>query len=322
MAVDHSRRLNRVDDTPRIHVIHENPEWSAPLFEALSAQGLPWVDWNLQDGCVDLHHPPPAGVFYSRMSASSHTRGHRYSPELTGAVLAWLERHSARVVNGSEALRLELSKAAQHAALTAFGIRVPDTTVVHGEKALLAAARGFERPFITKHNRAGKGLGVRLFEGFESLQRALPELREDAPVDGLWLLQDYIRAPQPFITRVEFVGGQLLYAVRVDTSDGFELCPADVCSLDGQFCPTSDDATEADGAAAPATPPRFEIIEDFRHPLVASYEAFLARHGIEVAAFEFIVDAKGEAFTYDINTNTNYNSAAETRAGLSGMRRL
>jgi hypothetical protein len=31
------------------------------------------------------------------MSASSHTRDHRYAAELTAAVLAWLERHGRQV---------------------------------------------------------------------------------------------------------------------------------------------------------------------------------------------------------------------------------
>jgi hypothetical protein len=29
----------------------------------------------------------------------------------------------------------------------------------------------------------------------------------------------------PLITRAEFVGGKFIYAVEVDTSGGFELCP-------------------------------------------------------------------------------------------------
>ena len=60
---------------------------------------------------------PPAGIFYNRMSASSHTRDHRYAPELTGAVLAWLKRHGRIVVNGERALQLEVSKVAQYEAL-------------------------------------------------------------------------------------------------------------------------------------------------------------------------------------------------------------
>ena len=54
----------------------------------------------------------------------------------------------------------------------------------------------------------------------------------EPPVDGVALVQEYIAAPAPFITRAEFIGGRFLYAVRVDTSLGFELCPADACAVD------------------------------------------------------------------------------------------
>ena len=51
--------------------------------------------------------PPPEGVFYNRMSASSHTRGHTYAPEYAAAVIEWLERHGRTVVNGRRALQLD-----------------------------------------------------------------------------------------------------------------------------------------------------------------------------------------------------------------------
>ena len=52
------------------------------------------------DGELDLDDAPPPGVFWSRMSASSHTRGHGVSKDHTRAVLAWLEGAGRRVVNG------------------------------------------------------------------------------------------------------------------------------------------------------------------------------------------------------------------------------
>src|ERR1700749_163754 len=148
-----------------IHVIHENPAWLEPLAPALDADALPWRDWFLDRSVFDLSRPPPEGVFYNRMSASSHTRDHRYAAELTAAVLGWLERHGRRVVNGSRALDLEISKARQYAALEAVGIRTPDTIVVAGKELLVdAARRRFDGgPFIVKPNRGGKGLGGRLF---------------------------------------------------------------------------------------------------------------------------------------------------------------
>ncbi len=287
-----------------IHVLHENAEWSAPLFEAFDRRGLPYRDWSLVEGSIDLSEVPPDGVFYSRMSASAHSRGHRYSPEYAGCVLAWLEAHGRRVVNSSRALALEVSKVAQYATLGRHGIAVPRTASAVGAEAVIAAAAGFVGPFITKHNRAGKGLGVRLFDGVAALRAYVDGPDFEAPIDGITLIQDYIQAPEPFITRVEFVGGEMLYAVRVDTSDGFELCPAEACAAPG------------------AIRPKFEVIESFDHPLVTRYQAFLAANGIEVAGIEFIVDAAGRAYTYDVNTNTNYNPEAEAVAGRFGMDRL
>ena len=105
----------------RIHVLHENPAWLPPLAEAFDRAGLPWTEWFLHEGTFDLAAPPPEGVFYNRMSASSHTRDHRFSAELTAAVLAWLTRWGRRVVNGPGALDLEISKVRQYAALEQSG---------------------------------------------------------------------------------------------------------------------------------------------------------------------------------------------------------
>lgn len=292
-----------------IHILQENPEWTAPLVAELESLGLPHEVWQLDRGLLDLSEPPPEGVFYNRMSASSHTRDHRYAPEYTAAVLAWLEHHGRRVLNTRRALELELSKVAQYMALETRGIRTPRTVAAVGREQLLDAARRFDGPFISKHNRAGKGLGVWLFHSVQELEDYLDSDDHEPSVDGITLLQDYIRAPRPFITRVEFIGREFLYAVRVDTSEGFELCPADVCSTEGAFCPTSGND-------------KFTIIDGFEHPLLERYRRFLHAEGVDVAAFEFITDRKGVAYTYDINTNTNYNAKAEARAGLSGMKAL
>ena len=297
----------------RIYVIHENDAWVEPLRTAFAELDLPYAEWFVADGTLDLGSVPPEGVFYNRMSASSHTRGHRYAAELTGGILAWLEAHGRRVINNGRALALEISKIAQYAELARRGIRVPYTIAAVGRDALLAAAHRMPGRFITKHNRAGKGLGVRLFDSVEALQRYVDGGAFEDSVDGVTLLQQYIEAPAPFITRVEFVGGRFLYAVRVDTSQGFELCPADVCQVGDAFCPV--------GETAPAAP-RFEIIAGFRHPIVARYEQFLRDNGIGIAGIEFITARDGELYTYDVNTNTNYNGAAEAEAGRYGMRAI
>ena len=299
--------------SPRVHVIHENNDWVVPLRREFDARGVPFTEWHLDQGVLDLRAAPPQGVFYNRMSASSHTRDHRYAPELTGAVLAWLKRHGRTVVNGERALQLEVSKVAQYEALDKFGVETPETIAVVGRQNIAEAARKLGFPLILKHNRAGKGLGVRLFLSAAALDEHLASGEFVESIDGITLVQRYIKAPQPFITRVEFVGGKFLYAVRVDTSQGFELCPADACNIEApalaQVCP----------AVAPSD--KFRILPGFTHPLVTRWQDFLAANDIQIAGVEFIVDDNGRPYTYDVNTNTNYNADAEGKDGRAGTSR-
>jgi hypothetical protein len=295
----------------KIYVLHENDVWTEPLAAALDALGVAWESWFLDEGRVDLSAPPPDGIFYNRMSASSHTRGHRYAAELTQAVLNWLEAHGRRVVNSSRGLYLEVSKVAQYAALDRAGIRTPHTIAGVGRDAILRAAGELGTvPFIAKPNRGGKGAGVQLFNSVDSLAAMLDDPANEQPIDGIWLVQDYIRPTRPVITRCEFIGGKFLYAVEVDASQGFELCPADACEIGDAYCPTG----------APVD--KFRILEDFDDPILKRYAAFLAQNRIEVAGIEFVRDADGTPYTYDVNTNTNYNAAAETRDGRHGMTKL
>ncbi len=300
----------------QIYVLHENSTWVVPLRAAFEAADLPYAEWFLDQGTLAFDRPPPEGVFYNRMSASSHTRGHRFAPELTHGVLNWLESHGRRVVNGSRALYLEISKLAQYAALQKAGIKTPRTVAAVGRAHVLAAAREFgPGPYILKPNRGGKGLGVQLFQSLAAIEAFLnsPKAIDEAPIDGIWLIQEYIRSAAPYITRCEFVGGRFLYAVRVDTSDGFELCPADECAAEDAFCPV--DAPKAS---------RFTVLPDFSHPILDRYAGFLAANDIEIAGIEFIADQAGDIFTYDVNTNTNYNAEAESLAAvpLTGMRAI
>src|SRR6185503_21257442 len=250
----------------KIYVIHENDAWVEPLRAAFAEQGLPYEEWFLAEGVLDLESAPPEGVFYNRMSASSHTRDHRYAGELTGGVLRWLEHHGRRVVNDSRALRLELSKIEQYETLKEYGIRTPRTIAAVGRSSVVQAAKRMDGPFITKHNRAGKGLGVKLFHDVAALEAHVASPAFEDSVDGITLIQEYIRAPEPFITRVEFVGGEFLYAVRVDTSLGFELCPADVCQVGDAFCPVGEQMDSRVRGNDAASAPRFRIVESFRNP--------------------------------------------------------
>lgn len=300
----------------KVYIIHENNEWTDHLTKRLNELNIPYEEWFLDQGTVDLSSVPPEGVFYSRMSASSHTRDHRFAPELSNAVLAWLEFHGRTVFNGTDALKLELSKVNQYLALEKAGIRTPKTIAAVGKQQIVEAAKKLNAPsFITKHNRAGKGLGVQLFNSIEALEAYVNGPLYEEPVDGITLIQQYIKSPESFITRAEFVGAKFIYAVQVDTSKGFELCPADACQINDLFCPVGEEVEEK---------PKFQIVDSSVLDLeqIKSYEEFLKAQNITVAGIEFIKDENGTVYTYDINTNTNYNSDAEAKAGKYGMLEL
>ena len=289
-----------------IYIIHENDEWLVPLRKSFKKINAPFKEWHMDKESFDFTKSPPNGIFYNRMSASSHARGHRYAPENTKDVLGWLEKEKKRIINNSRALELEISKQKQYDELKKFNIKFPQTYYAKDKKEIIENSKKFTKPFITKHNRGGRGLGVKYFQNSKELEKYVND-KFDNSVDGITLLQEYIDSEPKVITRVEFVKGKFLYAVQVDASDGFELCPADSCNVEEKFCPTNQDGN------------KFMILKNYKNPEIKKYEELLKSNGIEIAGIEYIKGKDGKHYTYDINTNTNYNSIAERKSNLKGM---
>lgn len=296
----------------KIHIIHENPQWFLPLKQFFIQENFPFSEMNLTRGSVNLSEAPPAGVFFSKMSASSAMRGNVHAPDYCFVVFAWLEAHGRRIINGSNVLRLELSKMEQYLRLQQAGLPVPSTVACFSNEDILIQAKSLQPPYILKPNRGGKGAGVQLFYTYDALEAHVRSADFSPSVDNITLMQQYIRAASDYITRLEFIGGKFVYAVRVDTSQGFELCPAEACRLDTPRNAAASCSLEADANL-------FTILKNFSHPLVSKLESFLEKQGIEVAGVEFIEDAEGRSYVYDINTNTNYNPEAERTAGVSAL---
>lgn len=252
-----------------VHVIHDNPEWIPPFATALETRGIEVFEWLLPDTTIDLSQEPPQGLYWSRLSASSHTRTDPHVKEYGRALFAWLEAAGRTVLNGAHVYELEVSKVLQHRRLETRGFSVPRTVAALGAAGLADAVRTLDPPFITKHNQGGKGLGVRRFDShaeFDALAHEFAPGGDNAPNDGITLAQEYVRPAQPFITRAEFIGGRFHYAVRVDVSAGsFELCPAEACEIpqpgiNTAVCavpapegtsPTTDATTDPEAAPAP-----------------------------------------------------------------------
>lgn len=289
---------------PRIVVIYENGEWVTPLAEAIRKEA-PDVDVQLfsvaQGGAFAMGQEPPMGVFFNKLSASSGSRGHVMANEYARSVLAWLALHKRTVINGQAALELELSKSRQLAALQAGGVSVPATHVVCGQadtvvevaRMAFVAEDGACTPYVVKPNRGGKGVGVARPGSLEDLRKHVESLPAWALPDQTVLLQEYIKPADGYITRAEFVGGKLMYAMRVKVDEGsFELCPADACNNS-----------------------RFEIVprEDIDEFAVSLVD-FVRDMELDVCGIEYVTGIDGRSYVIDINVSTNYNTAAEHKA--------
>lgn len=294
----------------KVYIIHENDEWTLSLKLELKKLEVNFEDWHVEKANIDLGKNPPEGIFYNRMSASSHARGHRYAPEFTATILNWLKHHKRRIINNGNALALEISKSLQYLKLNESGIKTPKSIYCNSKEHIVKAADHFSKPFITKHNRAGRGLGVKLFQNKDELKKYVNGSNFEHSIDGITILQDYIEANPKVIHRVEFINSKFFYTVQVDASESFELCPADACNVEEQFCPTNPDGN------------KFMILKDYKNSEIATYEKFLEQNDIEIAGIEYITDTSGIHYSYDVNTNTNYNSVAEKKAGMFGMKQI
>ena len=294
----------------KAYIIHENDEWTTPLKLELKKLEVNFEDWHVEKANIDLGKNPPEGIFYNRMSASSHARGHRYAPEFTATILNWLKHHKRRIINNGNALALEISKSLQYLKLNEAGIKTPKSIYCNSKEQIVKAADHFSKPFITKHNRAGRGLGVKLFQNKDELKTYVNGSNFEHSIDGITILQDYIEANPKVIHRVEFINSKFFYTVQVDASESFELCPADACNVEEQFCPTNPDGN------------KFMILKDYKNPEIVTYEKFLKQNDIEIAGIEYMIDTGGVHYSYDVNTNTNYNSIAEKKAGMFGMKQI
>jgi glutathione synthase/RimK-type ligase-like ATP-grasp enzyme len=325
-----------------VYIIHENDVWLPPFRKAFEALKLTFVEWNLSEshGYSLNKEPDRDAIYFNRISPSSHTRNHRYSCEITGQLLDYLSLHSCRIINDQRALSLELSKVKQYVELTKNGIRVPRTAFVGSATSInskgstttkekfieilkqTARDNFFNQttqtwiPFVSKHNRAGKGLGVHLFTDDTQLEKQFENLSnnnnnddEEFSVDGIYLLQEYIKSPKQVINRAEFIGYKLMYVIEVDTNQGFQLCPSDACrkAADDKLVKQSTDEIKH-GFNIRSN----DTFTNNEKKVIEQLENFLRERKIEVAGIEWVDDGTN-IYVYDVNCNTNYNVAAETR---------
>lgn len=310
----------RTDIRP-IGIYHEHQDWFRPLFAELDRRGTRYERIDARRHSYDLGGSDEAAfsVVLNRMSPSAYLRGAGHSILYTQNYLSHLEELGVRVINGTQAFRIETSKAQQLTLLRKLGLPYPAARVInHGSEAP-AAADGLRFPVVVKANIGGSGAGIVRFDTPEDLARASVEDRLDLGLDQTALVQEYIPARGGHITRVEVLEGRFLYAINVHTTgDTFNLCPADICQA-------SDGATLSRSACPADAPTNNLRVEAFTPPaeVMADVERITAAAGIEIGGVEYIVDDRdGQRYYYDINALSNFVADAVNVVGFDPFRRL
>ena len=287
-----------------VAVLYEHPLWFAPLFAELERRGVPHEPIHAAQHTFDpAETHVPYSLVVNRMSPSAWTRGHGDAISHTRHYLGYLEEVGANVLNGRAAFELELSKTRQLALLARLGLRHPRSRVITRAKDAPAAAHGLEFPVLVKPNVGGSGAGIQSFETPDDLAVAAPTL--DLGWDHTALVQEQLPAEGGAIVRVELLGGELLYAIRILLLPGsFNLCPADYCELPGIA-----DGVSGRGLPIEAYEPPAEVVADARRIAAAA--------GLDVCGIEYLVNERdGEAYFYDVNALSNFVADAPNVVGF------
>ncbi len=304
-----------------IGILDEHPEWSRRLLDELDRRGLPWEKIDHSSHAFDPRDRRARhSVIVNRTSPSSHTRGHRGVLFYAEALLAHYESLGIPVVNPVAAYRFEKSKALQLGLFERVGARYPRSIVVNHPIQALAALDRLRLPVVVKPNVGGSGAGIVRVDSKAALESVLDRL--DLGPDGTALVQEYLEPVEGAIVRVEVLGGEYLYAIRIvrDTGAGFNLCPADICQVpDGSIAPSVDLGVCPVSAPAGLTVSRFDAPGEAIETVIR-----LARAAsIDVGGVEYLVSkADGRIYYYDVNSTSNFVANAEAVVGFDPTARF
>jgi hypothetical protein len=306
-------------DHRRIAIYYEHPEWFTPLFAELDRRGIGYDRLLAHEQSFDpVEASTPYALLVNRMSPSAYTRGHLQAIFYTLQYLAHLQAIGAAVLNGYEAYVYEFSKARQIGLFQRLGLRYPRTRVINAPSQAVSAAAGLTFPVILKPNIGGSGAKIVKFNAPDELDQAVALGTLDLGIDHTALIQEYLPAAEDSIVRVEILGGEYLYAIRLFLTSGqFNLCPADYCQVPVPSPVGAGLTGDSAGRSAPVeayTPPA-QVIAEVKRLTAAAH--------IEAGGVEYLVNARdGQVYYYDMNALSNFVADAPRVVGFDPVVRF
>ena len=297
-------------------VLFEHPEWQKPLFSALEHRGVRFGKFDLKSGAFDPDRVPDARVYFNQASPSAYVRNNTRAVPFALSLMRSLELGGVRVLNGSRAFSLELSKSAQAALMQQQGISHPRTLAFNDVDAALEAW-GDHWPALLKPEQGGSGARMYLLHSAQELAGLLREHPDLWLPDNLLLLQEYVESDSSQgIVRMEFLGGELLYAMRVVSHGAFNLCPSEVCN------PADGSASHCEVPAAAVKPVEFFPFKEVPDAAVEAGAKLMAAGGLDVGGIEYLEARDGRRVFYDVNANSNLRAPIGQAFGFDPFDRV
>jgi hypothetical protein len=295
-------------------VLFEHPEWQKPLWSALDRRGVNYVPFDLKKAAFDPESVPDAKVYFNQASPSAYVRANVRAVPLALSLMRSLEIGGARVLNGSRAFLLELSKSMQIALLKKLEIPHPRSVAFNDPDAALQQWK-FGWPVLLKPEQGGSGARMFLLNSPDELRRLLKDQPSLWLPDNLLLLQEYFPVePARGIVRMEFLGRKLLYAMRVVSHGAFNLCPSEACNPEG--------GGESHCAVPAARPVEFYPYPEPPASAVEMGERIMNAGNLDVGGIEYLETAGGRHIFYDINANSNLRGPIGQAFGFDPFERV
>ena len=298
-------------------VLYEHPEWQKPLWAALERRQISYAALDLKHAAFDPDAVPEAALYFNQASPSAYVRGNTSAVPLALSLMRSLELGGARVLNGSSAFSLELSKSAQAALLQKLEIPHPRSLAFNDPETALAQWKG-GWPALLKPEQGGSGARMFLLYSADELQKLLREQPLLWLPDNLLLLQEYFPVDAAKgIVRMEFLGSKLLYAMRVVSYGAFNLCPSESCNPEG-----GGESQCLIAAQSTTNPVEFYPYEGVPAVAVEMGEKIMASGGLDVGGIEYLEAADGRHIFYDINANSNLRVPIGQAFGFNPFERV
>ena len=305
---------------PDLVVLYEHPEWQKPLFAALERRGVSFSSLNVAAAAFSNLDVPVAHLYFNQASPSAYIRGHARAVPLALAYMRSLERQGVRVLNGAEVFALELSKSTQATLLRTLNIDTPFSITFNDVAELGRKIPAQMRwPALLKPDQGGSGARIQVVSSLAEIDAIFTRDPNVWLPDNLFLLQEFLpHDPDQGIVRMEFLGGELLYAMRVKTHGRFNLCPSPVCNPE-----SGEGACEVPEPQTVSAPPvEFYPYLEVPPEAVGIGKRIARAARLDVGGIEYLETDDGRRVFYDINANSNLRPSVAAAWGFDPFDRV